>query len=358
MPTYDYDCMTCQTTVEVVHRMAIRPKIKCEKCGSVRRRRIHGLVPWLLKVNDPPQPVALSKLEETTLEVPVASLPDNGSHPHNGYIQDKDKVEHEMASDKITPLENSTGHLADNVDPNKLLVEIVQGLLMAHARLDHMEEALCQAVESASLEHLKSFDRNLNTVDLRFKQTTADAGKAVASLENVRDNLVHSVQHASIQHYDVFKSDVAKIHANIDHLRTQGVLSLAADIKAERLAEQQHFDELLKSLKYLSNNDAAQKSFGQAESTKQSENWKNLLQFLQSFRTSSATSAADLKKHTTDEAKSLSEHLASVVKLINASDANHYADIRQVRITLYWLIFFSASLIALVAATTFKIWIR
>jgi hypothetical protein len=47
-----------------------------------------------------------------------------------------------------------------------------------------------------------------------------------------------------------------------------------------------------------------------------------------------------------------------VVKLINASDANHYADIRQVRITLYWLIFFSASLIALVAATTFKIWIR
>ena len=179
--------------------------------------------------------------------------------------------------------------LADDVDPNKLLVEIVQGLLIAHARLDHMETAL---------------------------------------------------------------------QANIDHLRTQGVLSLAADIKAERLAEQQRFDDLQSRLKHLISSEAAQKSFGQAESTKQSENWKNLLQFLQSFRTASAISAADLKKHTTDETKSLSEHLTSVVKLINMSEVKRSAEIRRVRLLLYWLVFFSVSLIGLLAADTYKLWIR
>ncbi len=321
--------------------------------------------------------------------------------------------------------------LADDVDPNKLLVEIVQGLLMAHARLDHMEAALRQAVEKASQEHLHSFDKNLSTVDVRFRQATVDANKAVASLEKVRselvisvhqmeaalrravekaseehlnsfdrslstvdlrfkqttdeankvvseleevqNNLVYSVQQVSLKHYEAFKSDVASIQTsidhlhsedvasiqkNIDHLRTAGVLSLAAEVRADRLLEQQHFDDLQGRLKYLTSNGAAQKDFALTESNKQSENWKNLHQFLQGLQTASASTAADLKKHTAAESKSLSKQISAAVELINTSDANHYADLRRVRILLYWLIFFSASLIGLLAATTFRLWIR
>jgi uncharacterized Zn finger protein len=179
--------------------------------------------------------------------------------------------------------------LADDIDPNKLLVEIVQGLLMAHARLDHMETAL---------------------------------------------------------------------QTNINHLRIEGMPGLAAEVKASRLAEQRHFDEMLGRLIHLISNDAAQKTSELAESTKQNENWKNLQQFLEGFQKASATSATSLKKHTTDETKSLSSQISAIVELINTSDANHYANFRQLRITLYWLIFFSASLIGLIAATTFKVWIR
>ncbi len=247
--------------------------------------------------------------------------------------------------------------LADDVDPNKLLVEIVQGLLMAHARLDHMEASLRRAVEKASEEHLNSFDRSLSTVDLRFKQTTADAGKVVAELEDVQNNLVYSVQQVSLRHYEAFKSDVASIQANIDHLRTAGVLSLAAEIRADRLIEQRHFDEMLNSLKSLNKNDGFQKVFALTESNKQTENWKNLHLFLQGFHTASATAAADLKKHTTDEAESLSKQISATRELISASDNHHYADIKRVRILLYWLIFLSVFLIGLLAATTYSLWI-
>ena len=246
--------------------------------------------------------------------------------------------------------------LADDIDPNKLLVEIVQGLLMAHARLDHMEQALCKVVENASLEHLRSFDKNLSAVDLRFKRTTADADKAVASLREVRDDLVRSVQAVSIQHYDVFKGEVAAIQVNIDHLRTEGVLSLAADIKANRLVDRQRLDDLQSRLKYLTSNDADQKSSGLAESAKQDENWRNLCKFLQCFQTASVTSAADLKRHTTAETKSLSKQMSAAVGLINTLDASHSTEMRRVRILLYWLIFISLSLIGLLAATTHNLW--
>lgn len=253
--------------------------------------------------------------------------------------------------------------LADDIDPNKLLVEIVQGLLMAHARLDHMEQALCKAVESASWKHLCSFDERLSTVDLRFKRTTADADKAVASLGEVRDDLVRSVQAVSIQHYDVFKSEVASIQASVDHLRTEGVLRLAADMKANRLAEQHHFDDLQIRLKSLTSNDGEQKSFGLAESTKQSGNWKSLFEFLQGIKAASFTSAADLKKQINDgtkflshENETLSEHFKAAVKLINTSDAKHNIEMRRVRILLYWLISFSVFLVGLLAATTYSLW--
>ena len=179
--------------------------------------------------------------------------------------------------------------LADDIDPKKLLVEIVQGLLMAHARLDHMETAL---------------------------------------------------------------------QTNINHLRTNGVPSLATDIEANRLAEQRHFDDLQSRLKFLSGNDATQKTFGLAESTKQNENWNNLCQILKGLQKAWSTSTTNLKTHTTDETNFLSKQISGAVELINTSDTNHCADFRQLRIILYWLISLSASLIGLIAVTTFKLWIR
>ena len=72
--------------------------------------------------------------------------------------------------------------LSEDVDPEKLLVEIVQGLLMAHARLDQLEASLRQAIKITSLQDCDSFDKNLHDVNCRLQKTTIDTGKAVESL--------------------------------------------------------------------------------------------------------------------------------------------------------------------------------
>ena len=48
--------------------------------------------------------------------------------------------------------------LSEDVDPEKLLVEIVQGLLMAHARLDQLEASLRQAIKITSLKYSNEVD--------------------------------------------------------------------------------------------------------------------------------------------------------------------------------------------------------
>ncbi len=59
-------------------------------------------------------------------------------------------------------------HLLDEVDPEKLLVEIVQGLLMAHARLDHLETTLTTATDSASRKSLHAAKDHQEALMLRL----------------------------------------------------------------------------------------------------------------------------------------------------------------------------------------------
>ena len=40
MPTYDYECPTCDDVTEVVHGMTQKPRVKCAVCGSRRRKMI------------------------------------------------------------------------------------------------------------------------------------------------------------------------------------------------------------------------------------------------------------------------------------------------------------------------------
>ena len=42
MPTYDYKCLDCKRTFEIVQRMTESPKRKCPKCGGKVKRLIGG----------------------------------------------------------------------------------------------------------------------------------------------------------------------------------------------------------------------------------------------------------------------------------------------------------------------------
>ena len=42
MPTYDYKCLDCKRTFEIVQRMTESPKRKCPKCGGRVKRLIGG----------------------------------------------------------------------------------------------------------------------------------------------------------------------------------------------------------------------------------------------------------------------------------------------------------------------------
>lgn len=166
--------------------------------------------------------------------------------------------------DTISLNQNGT-RLSDDVDPDKLLVEIVQGLLIAHARLDRMEVTLRQAVERVSLEHLKSFDKNLHDIDLRFQRTTADAGKAVALLQEVRADLVRSVQGSSDSHLDAFRKSVSDLQGML--LKLQGTSS------SNLTTINSHQTYLAGRLQALLETQA---EVARLESGKQGENWKNL----------------------------------------------------------------------------------
>ena len=82
--------------------------------------------------------------------------------------------------------------LSEDVDPEKLLVEIVQGLLMAHARLDQMEASLQQAIKLTSLEHSNEVNKRLHDVEIRLQKTTIDTGKAITSLVDSQSKTARS----------------------------------------------------------------------------------------------------------------------------------------------------------------------
>jgi len=65
-------------------------------------------------------------------------------------------------------MSDNAPHLSDEVDPEKLLVEIVQGLLMAHARLDHLETTLTTATDSASRKSLHAAKDHQGALMLRL----------------------------------------------------------------------------------------------------------------------------------------------------------------------------------------------
>ena len=41
MPTYDYQCRDCGTTIEVIHSMLEDGPSVCERCGGAMRRVLH-----------------------------------------------------------------------------------------------------------------------------------------------------------------------------------------------------------------------------------------------------------------------------------------------------------------------------
>ncbi len=100
-----------------------------------------------------------------------------------------------MTSEPIVIMPDENPQLSDDVDPERLLIEIVQGLLMAHARLDHVEASLRQTIESSSREHFSSLDKRLQDVDIRTQKTTIDSGKAVESLLASQSRMTRS-EHA------------------------------------------------------------------------------------------------------------------------------------------------------------------
>lgn len=194
--------------------------------------------------------------------------------------------------------------LSDDVDSDKLLVEIVQGLLMAHARLDCMEDTLRQAVEKASLEHLESFDKNLRDIDIRFQRTTVGAEKAVASLQEVRAELVRSVQGSSESHLDAFRISVSDIQGTL--LKLQGTSS------SNLTTINNHQTYLAGRLQALLD---AQAEVSRLESAKQGENWKNLSLHLKNAQ-------ARLDKAFDTVARDVQIRTSTVIDKMEASNAD------------------------------------
>ena len=188
MPTYDYDCLACQTTVEIKHAMSNSPSVPCEVCGRELRRRTHGL-PFMSDDSDkdignkkplPPRAnivpskermrsaSAASSVQNTfgdeALSASAAHFPDENEEGVVSASETTARVGRSGPHSPImwegrTSMPEEGAKFSDEVDRDKLLVEVVQGLLMAHARLDQMENTLRQAVETASLQHLNSFDK-------------------------------------------------------------------------------------------------------------------------------------------------------------------------------------------------------
>jgi putative FmdB family regulatory protein len=42
MPLYEYQCVVCDSTKEVQHKIAEKPEVKCKKCGTPMRKCIVG----------------------------------------------------------------------------------------------------------------------------------------------------------------------------------------------------------------------------------------------------------------------------------------------------------------------------
>ena len=40
MPTYTYQCKTCEATIDVFHAMSAQPKVKCPECGKACTRLV------------------------------------------------------------------------------------------------------------------------------------------------------------------------------------------------------------------------------------------------------------------------------------------------------------------------------
>lgn len=112
-------------------------------------------------------------------------------------------------------------HLGGDAEQKKLLVEIVQGLLMAHARLDAMDEALRRTVEAASRQHLDAFHVELETVDARFENTASDLARTIGSLSAVREQLLQTVEEASTKHLEAFTGELRQVDARFQETAGQ-----------------------------------------------------------------------------------------------------------------------------------------
>jgi conjugal transfer/entry exclusion protein len=357
-----------------------------------------------------PVPKTLPDVRETRKEEPSSTTFNIQTEPIPETLEDKKD---------FTFLTKEGTQLAEEVDSDKLLVEIVQGLLMAHARLDHMEAALRQAVETASLQHLTSFDQKLREIDVRFQKTTDDAGKAVTSLQEVRtylvqsvegasenhlnaftrqlkdvdarfqgtakevaqtvqalayirDDLVRSVETAANNHHQTFDGQVAALHKNIDHLRDEGINTLLNHVKNDRTIEEYHYgilvekghnlsraldalDKEIKSLKYW------QSTFStrfDTDAKAQSENWKNLDKFLKNWQSRTDIFNSEFRQHVTHEHRVRSDESAGTKRLIQDIHTEVNQEIKRNRLRLNWVLGLICPLIGLLGAIAYKLWIH
>ena len=220
-------------------------------------------------------------------------------------------------------MQELTDPLGGDTEQKKLLVEIVQGLLMAHARLDAMDEALRRTVESASREHLKAFTEELRQVDARFQKSAGQVDGTLQSLHSLRDNLVRSVEASTAQHAHAFNQQVVAIQKSIQEVRT-----------------------LDRRLTNLTNCQTAHGDWAEAQARNQSTNWTNLHVFLQSLQLSLNTAHTELtiangeiKKKVIDDGVAVGTRFAEIKNLIGGMDASHLEEMRRIHVRLNWFIF-------------------
>jgi hypothetical protein len=268
-----------------------------------------------------------------------------------------------------------TPQLSDEIDHRQLLVEIVQGLLMAHARLDAMEDALKRSVESASSRHLEQFQQELKDVDTRFQRAAGDLGntlgqlaevrdqlvlsvegasnehliafterlnivdrdfqasekemhKTVESLGRVRDGLVASLEGMSRKHLEAFSLQVEGIQNTIADVHGVRVINLHKDITGNRLTEKTRHDQIISQTKavgqaldaleldwrlgHLTDTQAAIQAFAVAEAEKQDSNWTYLYNSFAAWQQGFVKSHGDINNSIIKTGKQLNDRIGTV----------------------------------------------
>lgn len=199
MPGYIYECPDCKKELKAYETPWVSPTIHCKNCGGLFVRKGDKK---LIKNGTETTSYAQKSLdtkkvalrEATKRQVSPAIKNDERDLPQNSVpkigISDKSVTppqEMTFLKQETTYLPQESPQLAENIDADKLLAEIVQGLLMAHARLDRMENALRQELQSVSSREQLAAKEHQNYLLGRL-QTLHEAQVGEAKSESLRQS--------------------------------------------------------------------------------------------------------------------------------------------------------------------------